>query len=34
VSELAIRRGTAPALAVERLSYSYPRAATPALLDG
>jgi energy-coupling factor transport system ATP-binding protein len=33
VSELAIRRGTAPALAVERLSYSYPRAATPALLD-
>jgi energy-coupling factor transport system ATP-binding protein len=33
VSELAIRRGAAPALAVERLSYSYPRATTPALLD-
>jgi energy-coupling factor transport system ATP-binding protein len=27
VSELAIRRGAAPALAVERLSYSYPRGA-------
>jgi energy-coupling factor transport system ATP-binding protein len=33
VSELAIRRGAAPALAVERLSYSYARAAAPALLD-
>jgi energy-coupling factor transport system ATP-binding protein len=33
VSELAIRRGAAPALAVERLSYSYPRAAAPALVD-
>jgi energy-coupling factor transport system ATP-binding protein len=33
VSELAIRRGAAPALAIERLSYSYPRAAVPALLD-
>jgi energy-coupling factor transport system ATP-binding protein len=33
VSELAIRRGAAPALAVEGLTYSYPRAATPALLD-
>jgi energy-coupling factor transport system ATP-binding protein len=33
VSELAIRRGAAPALAVERLSYSYARAATPALID-
>ena len=31
MSELAIRRGAAPALAVERLSYSYPRAAAPAL---
>jgi energy-coupling factor transport system ATP-binding protein len=28
VSELAIRRGAAPALAVEGLSYSYPRGAT------
>jgi energy-coupling factor transporter ATP-binding protein EcfA2 len=33
VSELAIRRGAAPALAVEGLTYSYPRAAAPALLD-
>jgi energy-coupling factor transport system ATP-binding protein len=33
VSELAIRRGAAPALAIERLSYAYPRAAAPALLD-
>jgi len=33
VSELAIRRGVAPALAVERLSYAYPRAAAAALLD-
>jgi energy-coupling factor transport system ATP-binding protein len=33
VSELAIRRGAAPALAVERLGYSYPHAAAPALED-
>jgi energy-coupling factor transport system ATP-binding protein len=33
VSELAIRRGVAPALAVESLTYSYPRAASPALVD-
>jgi energy-coupling factor transport system ATP-binding protein len=33
VSELAIRRGAAPALAVEGLTYSYPRAAAPALVD-
>jgi energy-coupling factor transporter ATP-binding protein EcfA2 len=33
VSELAIRRGVAPALAVEGLTYSYPRAAVPALVD-
>ncbi len=33
MSELAIRRGAAPALAVEGLSYSYPRAAAPALAD-
>jgi energy-coupling factor transporter ATP-binding protein EcfA2 len=33
VSELAIRRGAGPALAVERLSYSYPRAPAAALLD-
>ncbi len=33
MSELAIRRGAAPALAVEGLTYTYPRAATPALLD-
>jgi len=33
VSELAIRRGAAPALAVESLTYSYPRAASPALVD-
>jgi energy-coupling factor transport system ATP-binding protein len=33
VSELAIRRGAAPTLAVERLSYAYPRAAVPALHD-
>ncbi|HTR76024.1 MAG TPA: ATP-binding cassette domain-containing protein [Solirubrobacterales bacterium] len=31
--EVAIRRGAAPALAVEGLTYSYPRAAAPALLD-
>jgi energy-coupling factor transport system ATP-binding protein len=33
VSELAIRRGAAPALAVEGLTYAYPRAAAPALVD-
>jgi energy-coupling factor transport system ATP-binding protein len=33
VSELAIRRGAAPALAVAGLSYSYPHASTPALVD-
>jgi energy-coupling factor transport system ATP-binding protein len=33
VSELAISRGVAPALAVEGLTYSYPRAAVPALRD-
>jgi energy-coupling factor transporter ATP-binding protein EcfA2 len=33
MSELAIRRGAAPALAVEGLTYSYPRAAAPALAD-
>jgi energy-coupling factor transport system ATP-binding protein len=33
VSELAIRRGAAPALAVEGLTYSYPRTAVPALAD-
>jgi energy-coupling factor transport system ATP-binding protein len=33
VSELAIRRGAAPALAVKGLTYTYPRAAAPALLD-
>jgi energy-coupling factor transporter ATP-binding protein EcfA2 len=33
VSELAIRRGAAPALTLEALTYSYPRAARPALLD-
>jgi energy-coupling factor transport system ATP-binding protein len=31
VSELAIRRGAAPALAVEGLTYSYPGAGRPAL---
>ncbi len=31
MSELAIRRAAAPALAVEGLGYSYPRAARPAL---
>ena len=31
MSELAIRRGAAPALAVEGLSYAYPRAVRPAL---
>jgi energy-coupling factor transport system ATP-binding protein len=33
VSELAIRRGAAPALAVEALRYAYPRAPRPALAD-
>ena len=35
MSELAIRRGAAPALVVEALSYSYPHspAAAPALVD-
>jgi energy-coupling factor transporter ATP-binding protein EcfA2 len=33
VSELAIRRGAAPALAVRGLSYAYPQAAQPALED-
>jgi len=33
VSELAIRRGAAPALAVEGLSYAYPRASVRALED-
>jgi energy-coupling factor transport system ATP-binding protein len=33
VSELAIRRGAAPALAVERLGYSYPHASRRALED-
>jgi energy-coupling factor transport system ATP-binding protein len=33
VSELAIRRGAAPALAIEGLTYTYPRAPRPALAD-
>jgi energy-coupling factor transport system ATP-binding protein len=33
MSELAIRRGAAPALAVDGLSYAYPRADRPALTD-
>jgi energy-coupling factor transport system ATP-binding protein len=33
VSELAIRRGAAPALAVEGLGYAYPHAPRPALVD-
>jgi energy-coupling factor transport system ATP-binding protein len=33
VSELAIRRGAAPALAVEGLSYSYPGTSAPVLRD-
>jgi energy-coupling factor transporter ATP-binding protein EcfA2 len=33
VSELAIRRGAAPALAVDALSYAYLRAPRPALSD-
>ena len=33
MSELAIRRGAAPALAVRGLGYTYPQAARPALTD-
>jgi energy-coupling factor transport system ATP-binding protein len=33
MSELAIRRGAAPALVVEGLGYSYPHAPEPALVD-
>ena len=33
MSELAIRRGAAPALAVRGLSYAYPQATQPALED-
>jgi energy-coupling factor transporter ATP-binding protein EcfA2 len=33
VSELAIRRGAAPALEVRGLEYSYPHASQPALVD-
>jgi energy-coupling factor transport system ATP-binding protein len=33
VSELAIRRAAAPALSVEQLTYTYPRASAPALTD-
>jgi energy-coupling factor transport system ATP-binding protein len=33
VSELAIRRGAAPALAIDALTYAYPRAPRPALAD-
>jgi energy-coupling factor transporter ATP-binding protein EcfA2 len=33
VSEAAIRRGAAPALAVASLGYAYPRAQAPALCD-
>ncbi|HEY1855621.1 MAG TPA: ATP-binding cassette domain-containing protein, partial [Solirubrobacterales bacterium] len=33
MSELAIRRGAPPALAIERLTYSYPRAERPALRE-
>ena len=33
MSELAIRRGAAPALTVEGLTYSYARAPVPALVD-
>lgn len=33
MSELAIRRGAAPALAVEGLGYAYPHASGPALAD-
>ena len=33
MSELAVRRGAAPALAIEGLGYSYPGAARPSLRD-
>ena len=33
MSELAIRRGAAPALAVQGLGYAYPHASAPALAD-
>ncbi len=33
MSELAIRRGVAPVLAVDSLGYAYPEAAAPALRD-
>ncbi len=33
MSELAVRRGAAPALAIEALTYSYPRAGGPALAE-
>ncbi len=33
VSELAIRRGAAPALAVHGLGYAYPHSTRPALSD-
>ena len=33
MSEMAIRRGAAPALTVERLSYAYPHASSSALAD-
>ncbi len=33
MAELAIRRGAAPALAIESLDYRYPRAARPSLRD-
>ncbi len=33
MSELAIRRGAAPALAIEALGYAYPRAAAPSLTE-
>ena len=33
MSELAIRRGAPPALAIERLGYAYPHAERPALSD-
>jgi energy-coupling factor transport system ATP-binding protein len=33
VSELAIRRGAAPALQIEGLAYAYPHATAPALTD-
>jgi energy-coupling factor transport system ATP-binding protein len=33
VSELAIRRGAPPALAIERLAYAYPHAERPALSE-